>query len=571
VRIEQHGDLNVWPFTAQATRASGMKRIAVFTGELTYAVRKAVAELSAAFPAVEWLIVEHAAKKSPRQLVRNQWRHLRRNGWRWLPHLARLVAERRSRPPRRPDAPGAQYTWERIALLPAVRHVRVANIHAEATIQTVRAFAPDLGIALNAPILRPALFTLPTLGTINLHKAKLPDYRGLPPAFWECFHSEREVGCTVHRVDARLDTGPILVERRVPITPHATVRALQLTLDEVGIDLMREAIRRLKTGDAQWTPQPSGGRTFTMPTLRQQRMVAVQRPVEHHAPSLRGYAKNTTYWSYSRLLAPWARPYRAARHRQRIVVLLYHRVNDDMRDSLTVGIEQFHQQMAWVSRHCTPVDLQQLVLGVAPRDSVRPLVAVTFDDGYRDNYDNAVPILLREQVPATFFVSTGLMDNNVGFAHDWQRRGGTLPTMSWGQLAHMRDLGFGIGSHTATHINCGRTPDDVVRAELIASRDALHTRLGLRDIMFAYPFGRREDVTPSVRAMVKELGFTACLSAYGGTIDGPVDPYHIPREGIDHGFNLIAFRAKVEGFSSERASRAREPIPLAATSRSEST
>lgn len=529
-----------------------IRRVVIFTGGLLYSVRKGIVDLVTAFPEMEWLILEHAPRKSVRTLLRNQWRHIRKNGWRWFPYQAWDIAARLSqkwrRDPLRSDAtPGAQYTANAILRKSNIRRLCVVDIYSKGVFSQLRAFGPDLGISLAAPILKAPLFEIPRLGTINLHKGKLPDYRGMPPAFWEFINGESEIGCSVHRVERGLDTGPILLESTVARRRYSTVRGLQLALDELGVRLTCEAVRSLSDGTAVWKPQDAGGRTYSKPTLRQLAAVSKQSWDGGTGPQLRSVCKDALFWSYINLARPLARRYLGWRNRQRVIVLLYHRVGDDLRDSLTVGIEQFDAQMEWLTRHHLVVSISDIVHGVVPRNVARPVVAVTFDDGYLDNYENAVPILLRHQVPAVFFVTTGLIGGPAGFTHDLRRLGHPLPTMSWEHLKQMHQLGFVIGSHTVTHLDCGSANEDTVRRELIESGDSLKQNLGLDEVIFAYPFGGRSNMTVPVLQMVREVGYVGCLSAYGGYISGRINPYNIERVAIDCNFSMLAFRARLEG------------------------
>ena len=263
---------------------------------------------------------------------------------------------------------------------------------------------------------------------------------------------------------------------------------------------------------------------------------------------LKRVCKELFFCGYVRLARPPAALCLGWRNRQRIVVLLYHRVSDEMRDSLTVGIEQFDTQMEWLRRHHRVASIADIVHGNVPRDTARPVVAVTFDDGYLDNYEHAVPILLRHRVPAAFFVSTGMIGTNKGFPHDLKRLGNALPTMTWDQLRQMHALGFVVGSHTVSHLDCGSADLSTVRHELIESRDALRENLGLDEILFAYPFGGRANMNPAALQLVKESGYAGCLSAYGGSIRGPVDSYNVVRTGIGANHTTLAFRAALEGF-----------------------
>jgi len=264
---------------------------------------------------------------------------------------------------------------------------------------------------------------------------------------------------------------------------------------------------------------------------------------------LREFAKAWIFWAYVHILRPAQRRWLGRRGRQRLIILIYHRVNDEFRDSITVSVAQFAWQMRLVRQHCMPVRLEDFSAGRIDRSSPRPLVAITFDDGYLDNYENALPILRKYEVPATFFVSTGMIGTDQPFEHDLQKLGRGLPTMTWDQLREMRDLGFQIGSHTVSHINCANAPPDVLRQELADSRDSLRHELGVERIPFAYPFGGREDINPTAIELIKEAGYDSCYSAYEDYVGAEFDRFDIPRTNISHNFSKLAFRARLEGFA----------------------
>lgn len=252
---------------------------------------------------------------------------------------------------------------------------------------------------------------------------------------------------------------------------------------------------------------------------------------------------------YSGLAAPLVNRANGWLGRQSAVILVYHRVNDEMTDGVTVGREQFERQMELLRREYPVVPLEDIASARAGRDTKRPVIAVTFDDGYLDNFENAVPILSRHRIPATFFVSTGFIGTRRGFVHDLKKLGRALPNMTWDQLRQMRQQGFGIGAHTVTHLNCGLASVEDVRRELVESYEVLQHELGVKDLMFAYPFGGRRDMTAAVREEVRRAGYTACLSAYGGANRGPIDPFNILRVGIGGGLSLRGFRARIDGWA----------------------
>lgn len=516
------------------------ERIVVFTGNLSYSVRRGIAEIDNALPGLSWLIVEHAPRKRPAQLLQSQWRNFRRNGWRWIPYqtadIMRRLAPVKGGSNTAVTLPGATFTASALRARSNVQYLNVADIHAETTLATVRGFAPDLGLSLAAPILRPPLFTLPRYGTLNLHKGKVPDYRGMPPAFWELWNDEAEVGCTVHWVDEKLDTGAIAATGTVRRDAYSTLRGLQLRLDDVGVELMRDTVRRVLSQEHVSQPQPAGGKTYRKPTLAQaasleKKIRALQPP--QPARLLKTAVSASCFHAWQLGLWRLAPP--------RITVLLYHRVTDDARDNLSVGVEQFDRQMGLLKQHFHVLSIEEVLAETTVRRRDKPCVCVTFDDGYLDNYTHGAQILLRHQLPAAFFVSTGLIGTDRNFPHDMRRGNDHIPLMDWPHLRAMHAHGFTIGSHTVNHIDCAAESEMTVKMELAESRDTLQSQLGLRDIILGYPYGKRTNMTPQRLELVKQAGYTGCLSAYGGANVGKVDRFNVLRRGIHWEFSDYAF------------------------------
>jgi len=528
-------------------------RIVVFTSSFeSYSVRRGIAEILARFPSTRLLCVEHAPPRTLRRVLRNQVWHLRREKWRWLGHAAAtfrgLLASMRAGSNRAaPSYVGQQFSRAALERCAAIDCRRFDDIHSPESIRVVQDFAPDLGLSLAAPILKPTLFELPRLGTINLHKGKLPDYRGMPPAFWEIWNGESEVGCSVHQVTRGLDQGPILARTVIPVERFSTIRGLQIALDEIGIDLVCHAVAGIASGQARYEAQPDAGTTYRKPTLKQ--WAEVRRREPGHTPlNAKTVLKEIVYRLYVSVWRPLPNVLLGLLGRQRITVLLYHRVCDALRDPLTVGVEQFERQVADMARRCQVVSLDDVIAGRVSRRSIRPIVAVTFDDGYRDNFAYAAPVLLRHGVPAAFFVCTELVGTARPLRHDLDKLGFAVATMDWDEVGRLREWGFTVGSHTQTHVNCAKDDPEVVAAEILGSKRRLEMQLGLKEVIFAYPFGKRDDFNEYWREFVRRAGYVACLSAYGGSNRRRVDRFNVVRTGISHAFPEWAFRARLEGW-----------------------
>lgn len=522
-------------------------RFVVFTGDPSYGVRKGIVEVAQAIPGSQWLILWHSPRKACGQLLRSQRLNLRRNGWRWIPYQTRDVLARLYRrvvplgQGRIPNgAPGQEYSLQALLDRPQIQVKRVADIHGVDSIAALTAFGADLGLSLAAPILRAPLFMLPRLGTLNLHKGAVPEFRGMPPAFWERWHGVNEVGCTVHWVDEGLDTGAVEAATSLTVARFSSVRGLQLQLDEIGVELMNHVVQRVIRGQSVCQKQVAAvGKANRKPTLAQQaNMARREEGIDPHgSPTWRRVGKSFVQGCALRALLPLTR-WRAPR----VTVLLFHRVSDEVRDNLTVGVAQFERQMALLRQYCDVLSIDEVLdLGERIPSSQRPQVSVTFDDGYLDNFTLAAPILRRHQVPAAFFVSTGIVNSVTPFPHDLRRGNGWVPVMNWDQLRTLREWGFTIGSHTVGHIDCAKETESVVRAELAQSSQALERELGVTNPLFAYPYGGRQHMTAERLEWVRDAGYRGCLSAYGGVNVRQVERYNVLRRGVHWEFSDAAF------------------------------
>jgi peptidoglycan/xylan/chitin deacetylase (PgdA/CDA1 family) len=158
-------------------------------------------------------------------------------------------------------------------------------------------------------------------------------------------------------------------------------------------------------------------------------------------------------------------------------------------------------------------------------------LAITFDDGYLDNYDNARPVLEKLSLPATFFVVTRWIGTDVVPWWD-ERRGVRHPWMTWDQVRSLQRKGFEIGAHTQTHVDLGQVAGVEAREEILGARLTLETQLAAHVDLFAYPYGGRNNMTNSNRAWVKAAGFRCCCSSFGGVNVPETDPFDLLRVPI---------------------------------------
>ncbi|GMU21318.1 MAG: hypothetical protein AMXMBFR13_14110 [Phycisphaerae bacterium] len=432
----------------------------------------------------------------------------------------------------------------------------------------LRDFSPWLGISIAAPILKAELFSIPLLGTINLHKSLLPDYRGIPPAFWELHDGARVTGATVHWIDDGLDTGRIIHQQPLAIPCYATVDGLAAQLDVLGEQVLVEALRLIDRGEAQGRDQasPGVGACRRPPWLLQQAIKLRLNRRRRAVCSLRSIAKWSFLSAYVHLWAPVRNLVLRLTGRCRTTVLLYHRVSDDYLDSVTVGIEQFQQQIELLRRCYQVIDLNTFLADPA-KARRKPTVVITFDDGYLDNY-LAARLLRRAGLPCTFFVSTGMIGTGRAFEHDLRKLGGGVPAMTWEHVRQMVEWGFQFGNHTANHVDLGRLPPAEGLAEVQAAQSTLHAKLSESDSVvpvLAFPFGLPVNMSRQTRESLGSIGMTACLSACGGQNAPGFDPWDVRRQPINHSFSAVAFLAAIEGWGPRRRVQAQRPAPATGT------
>lgn len=222
------------------------------------------------------------------------------------------------------------------------------------------------------------------------------------------------------------------------------------------------------------------------------------------------------------------------RRSNRVVVLCYHSI-DPFKHFASATPKLFEQHLSWLAEHCTLVPYATIATQLkAPHD--RPMVAVTFDDGYDDNHTHALPLLLRYGVPATVFVTPGLVEGDASVVHRLGKLWGDtdgVRGMTWSQVTELQQAGVSIGAHTMTHPNLAVIPDAAALAEIMSSKDLIETRLGVSVETFAYPFGRpRHHVSARTICLAQQSGFrSAATIVYRGARTGD-DPMAIPRFAV---------------------------------------
>ena len=295
-----------------------------------------------------------------------------------------------------------------------------------------------------------------------------------------------------------------------------------------------------------------------------------------------------------------------------VQIFAYHRVNNQ-RDPFFRGIsiDTFKKQIEYIAYRFNVLSLEDAVEQMRREDVVDNAIVITFDDGYRDVYLHAFPILKQFSIPATVFLPTAVIGSGQVLWHDrvfsafretrepflkeYGKNPKTYPMrilheklltlyeilqflrsldgdersfwierlvdnlcvtdiketpnlmLTWDDVKHMHENGLYFGSHTVTHPILSRTPCDEIRKELYESKNTIEENLCSPVRTFAYPVGRREDFNDNVKNLLKEVGYICALTMIFGTNEPRQDLFSL-RRGQPWEEHLPTFATKLHWY-----------------------
>ena len=221
------------------------------------------------------------------------------------------------------------------------------------------------------------------------------------------------------------------------------------------------------------------------------------------------------------------------------MILMYHSVAPYEQDpyGITVSPARFERQMRWLRRRGLRGVSMGVLLSAWRAGRVRGLIGLTFDDGYADFVEYALPVLDRYGFGATSFPVAGLLGGN----NDWDPDGPRKPLMTKEQVRQAADAGIEIGSHGMRHVSLPTTSAAALAAEAEESRAILQAASGQDVAGFCYPFGH-------VDAAAVEAARAAGYSYGCGIWRTPeTGVFSIPRAFVDdHDYPLHLFAKEIK-------------------------
>ncbi len=218
-------------------------------------------------------------------------------------------------------------------------------------------------------------------------------------------------------------------------------------------------------------------------------------------------------------------------------VLMYHKINDLPGNPTTVPVGVFSEQMRLLSElGYRPVSLEDVLRHYVDRAPLpERAVLITFDDGYRDNLRNAVPILRRNGYPAALFVPIGYLEGTLPLPHEEHlaQRGVLNATIDWHEVADLEENGIRIESHGIGHRPLADLEIDEAAREIVLSKLRLEERLGRPVRAFAYVKGSEAHYRPVHLSLLRQAGYDIAFTSISGANGPATDPLQLHRYNVE--------------------------------------
>jgi len=411
------------------------------------------------------------------------------------------------------------------------------NLDSAAALDFARCQAPELGVVVGSPLLKPELSTLPRCGSIRMHKSiSLPDEGGAGTEHAKLRQGPREVRISINRMSRDQDGGSVLCAVNLPREPYDTLLSLDLKSELIGSDLLVQVIGSFAKGAVTTVSAQITGWIQRMlpshllnPSETQNVQLHVERPRGRIRPLWKICLYTLLLFSPYVIIRNW---YRRRRGGFPVIVLFHHLVSDRPH-RLGISTEAFLREVRFLQRHYRVLRLPEAV-SVLESNSVKvPTVVLTFDDGYQDNFVTLRAVMEETGVPVSLFVSTQLVQEQREFQHDQAKGEKNFRPLNWDQIIYLSDHGAEIGSHTRTHFDCVSTDLSALEEEIVGSKKDLEGRLGRPVDFFAFPWGKANNMSGAAIGLARST-----YRYFFSTIDGENFPErvaahrHLLRKGL---------------------------------------
>jgi peptidoglycan/xylan/chitin deacetylase (PgdA/CDA1 family) len=363
----------------------------------------------------------------------------------------------------------------------------------------------ELVVALDQVV--PAPFVFSPRGLVRVSKGRVNGALHL--------HGSR---ITIEHFSQESQTPCIIASFDVPLQDHDGLLGFTLKTDLMADDLLVQTAKSLSRVTERQAAQEVGDwmqRMFSpyIAQLQETPRGATQRPAARRRQrrTWKLCLDTLLLCSPAALLRNWWNRWLG----QCPVLILTHHLVADRPHRMSVPTEEFWQQVRFLQRHYRIVGFAEAVNLLCSGEVTVPTVALTFDDGYADNFISLRAVAEEIGIPVALFIVAQAIELHREFQHDLDREiKGFLP-LTWDQVRFWHERGAEFGSHTRTHIDCGEADSKILKAEIMGSKNDLEERLQIPIRFFAFPFGGRENMSLEAMQMAASA-YSHFVSGFGG-------------------------------------------------------
>lgn len=175
--------------------------------------------------------------------------------------------------------------------------IEVEDLKSEKFSDDLKKLTPDLFVVVAFRVLPKSILEIPKIGSVNLHASLLPNYRGAAPIHHAVINGEKETGCTIFFLDEKVDTGKILLQKRMPIFDSNTTGDIYTKLMSLGSDTLLEAIQMISSGEYELLPQNNEEATPAPKLFKHNTEIDFNQPAEKVRNFIRGLNPFPTAWT----------------------------------------------------------------------------------------------------------------------------------------------------------------------------------------------------------------------------------------------------------------------------------
>ncbi len=198
--------------------------------------------------------------------------------------------------------------WAEASRVPVLQYPR---LNTPEPLAALKALAPDaLVVIAYGALLPPSLLKLPRLAALNVHSSLLPFYRGPAPIHWALLNGDAETGVTVMRMAEKLDTGDIVLQKKIRIAPDDDFNSMETRLAAIGGEALIEALEAIAQKKAGFTPQDENKATYARKIIKEDGHLDWRQPagsIENRVRALVRWPKAFVFCEAQRLLVLQAR------------------------------------------------------------------------------------------------------------------------------------------------------------------------------------------------------------------------------------------------------------------------